>query len=87
MDDIRTSIMDYYEPTFGATIDIRRSKIIDLVHNVSGVSYCRLIKPETGIFFNFNIDDFNQEQLLNYTPEWIYFSADNISIKIFTVGQ
>jgi hypothetical protein len=85
MSDIRSALIDYYEPNFGNNIDMRRSKIIDLVHNVTGVSHCRLIKPETGIFFDFNIDDFTQDQLLNYTPEWIYFTEDDISIKIFTV--
>jgi hypothetical protein len=83
--NIRSSLMEYYKPMFGAAIDIRRSKIIDLVHNVSGVSYCRLIKPETGIFFDFNINDFNQQELLNYSPDWLYFSEDDITIKIFTM--
>ena len=85
MANIKTAIIDYYKDSFGAKIDIRRSKIIDLVHNVTGVSHCRLLKPETGIFFNFNIDDFTQQQLLEYTPEWIYFTEDDIQLKIFTL--
>ena len=86
IDDVKTSIMDYYEPLFGPNIEIRRSKIIDLVHNTAGVSYCRLLDPASGIFFNFNIDDFEQIELMEYTPEWLYFSKDDITINIFTVG-
>ncbi len=83
--NIKTVIIEYYETSFGAKLDIRRSKIIDLVHNISGVSHCRLLEPETGIFFDFNIDDFTQQQLLEYTPEWLYFTEDDITIKIFTL--
>jgi len=87
IDDVKNTIIDYYKDSFGPKIDIRRSKIIDLVHNINGVSYCRIIQPESGIFFNFNIDDFTQEELLEYTPEWIYFNKNDITIKIFTIGQ
>ena len=84
--NIKSTLLNYYKPIFGHKIEIRRSKIIDLVHNINGVSYCRLIEPESGIFFNFNIDEFQQQELLEYTPEWIYFTEDDITIKLFTVG-
>ncbi len=84
--NIKEVIIDYYEEFFGDKIDIRRSKIIDLVHNVYGVSHCRLLKPSAGVFFDFDIDDFTQDELLEYTPEWIYFKEEDISIKIFNAG-
>lgn len=84
---IKSAIIDHYTPTFGVTIDIRRSKIIDLVHNITGVSHCRVLKPETAVFFDFNIDDFTQKQLLEYSPEWMHFTEDDITIKIFTLDQ
>jgi hypothetical protein len=85
--NIKTSIMDYYSDTFGVSIDIRRSKIIDLVHNVDGVSHCRVLKPETAVFFDFDIDDFTQTQLLEYSPEWMHFTKSDITIKIFTLDS
>jgi len=85
IDDVKTAIIEYYQDSFGPKLDIRRSKIIDLVHNINGVSHCRLIQPESGIFFDYNIDDFSQQQLLEYTPEWMYFTADDITIRIFTM--
>ena len=59
-------------------------EIIDVIHNVTGVSYCRLIKPETSIFFKFNIDDFDQQELLEYTPDLVYFTEDDIVINVIT---
>lgn len=85
--DIKTVIIDYYTDSFGSNLDIRRSKIVDLVHNVTGVSHCRLIKPETSIFFNYDIDTFTQQQLLDFTPDWIYFAEDDITINIFTLDN
>jgi len=83
--DIKSTIYDYYKANFGPKLEIRRSKIIDLVHNVYGISHCRILQPESGIFFDYNIDDFEQQELLEYTPEWMYFTEDDITIKIFTV--
>jgi hypothetical protein len=83
--DIKSAIIEYYQDSFGPKIIIRRSKIIDLIHNVDGVSHCRLIKPSSGVFFDYDINEFSQEELLEYTPEWIYFTEDDITIRIFTV--
>ncbi len=83
--NIRSAIYNYYKADFGPKLIIRRSKIIDLVHNVNGVSHCRLLQPESGIFFDYNIDDFEQQELLEYTPEWMHFIEDDIIIKIFTL--
>ena len=85
MADIRSAIFDYYSPDFGPKLVIRRSKIIDLVHNINGVSHCRLLEPSSGIFFDFDINNFEQQELLEYTPEWMHFIEDDITIKIFTL--
>ena len=81
--EIRTTLVETFEGRFGINADLYRSEIIDTVHNVDGVEHCRLIKPESSIFFNFDINDFSQEQLLEYGPEYIYFTSDDITIRIF----
>lgn len=81
--EIRTTLVSAFEGRFGINVDLYRSEIIDVVHNVDGVEHCRLIKPESSIFFNFDINDFSQEQLLEYGPEYIYFTSDDITIRIF----
>jgi hypothetical protein len=85
IDNVRSAIYDYYKADFGPSLVIRQSKIIDLVHNVSGVNHCRLLKPESNIFFDFDIDNFDQQELLEYTPEYMHFVKNDITIKIFTL--
>ena len=53
-----------------------------MIQSVDGVSYCNLIKPDSDIFFNFDLDLFTQDELLLYGPEYLYFTIDNIFIKV-----
>jgi hypothetical protein len=80
---IREALVDAFSSRFGLEANIYRSEIIDVVQEVDGVDHCRLLKPETSIFFNFDIDNFTQEELLQYGPEYVYFTTDNITIRIF----
>jgi hypothetical protein len=49
----------------------------------SGVDHCQLIFPTSDVFFNFDImTDLTQEQLLEYSPEYVYFTITDISLKI-----
>ncbi|MFW9871851.1 MAG: DUF2793 domain-containing protein [Candidatus Thorarchaeota archaeon] len=80
---IRNALLEEFDDRFGINVDIYRSEIIDVVQEVDGVEHCRLIKPESSVFFNFDIDDFTQTELLQYSPEYVYFTEDSISIRIF----
>jgi len=79
---VQEAIYDAFEDRFGTNIEIYRSEIIDVVQNVDGVSHCRLIKPETSIFFNFELTDLTEEQLLRYAPEYIFFKQDEIVVRV-----
>lgn len=80
---IKDALITAFSDRFGINIDIYRSEIIDVVQGVDGVEHCRLIEPESSIFFNFDIDNFTQTELLQYAPEYIYFTEDDIAIRIF----
>lgn len=80
---IREALVEEFTDRFGINVNIYRSEIIDVVQEVEGVDHCRLLEPESSIFFNFDIDDFTQEQLLEYAPEYVYFTEDDISIRVF----
>jgi len=84
IDSIKTAILDRYKDNFGADTTIYRSEIIETIQAVPGVSNCRLIEPKTSIFFNYDIDKFTQQELLDYTPEMVYFTANDISISLIT---
>jgi len=81
-ENIKTAIYDRYKDSFGANITIYRSEIIEIIQSVTGVSNCCLIHPKTSIFFNYDINDFTQGELLAYTPEMVYFNIEDITIKI-----
>ena len=81
--EIRESLVESFEDRFGINVAIYRSEIIDVVQEIDGVEHCRLITPESNIFFNFDINNFTQEQLLQYGPEYIYFNEDSIAIRTF----
>jgi hypothetical protein len=80
---IREALVEAFTDRFGINANLYRSEIIDVVQGVEGVDHCRLIAPESNIFLNFDIDNFTQDQLLQYSPEYLYFTEDDISIRIF----
>ena len=80
---VREALINAFESRFGIEIEIYRSEIIDVVQEVDGVEHCRLIDPASNIFFNFDLINLTQQQLLEYGPEYIYFTKDDIEVKIF----
>ncbi len=83
-DLIRETLVSDFEDRFGIEAPIYRSEIIESVQNVDGVEHCRLITPESNIFFNFDIHEFDQQDLLEYGPEYVYFTTDSIEIRVFS---
>jgi hypothetical protein len=82
--EVRTAVVAAFTSRFGINAFLYRSEIIDVVQEIEGVEHCRLIKPESSIFFDFNLDELTQEELLSYGPEYIFFEADDITIRIFS---
>ena len=79
---IRKTIVETFSDRFGLNANIYRSEIIDVVQQIEGVDHCRLLKPESDVFFNYDLDSFSQEELLRFTPEYVYFTEDDITIRI-----
>ncbi|MCK5601516.1 DUF2793 domain-containing protein [Candidatus Pacearchaeota archaeon] len=80
--EIKSTLLTAFEGRFGGNMELYKSEIIDIVQNIEGVGHCRVVKPESNIFFNFDLKDFTQQELLDYTPEYIYFTEDNIIIRL-----
>jgi len=80
---IREALVEGFTDRFGINAEIFRSEIVDIVQSVDGVDHCRLLTPESSIFFNFDIDEFTQTQLLEYAPEYVYFTEDDVAIRVF----
>lgn len=82
INSVRDAIYDAFSDKFGTNAQIYRSEITDVVQNVDGVSHCRLKKPETSVFFNFELKNLTQEELLAYGPEYVYFTTDSITVRV-----
>jgi len=79
---VQETIYDAFKDRFGTNAFLYRSEIIDVVQDIEGISHCRLILPETSIFFNFELKNLTQSQLLRYGPEYVYFTEDNITVRV-----
>jgi len=84
VEDVKSELYSTFSDRFGPQASIFRSEIIDVVQSVDGVSHCRLIQPTSNIFFNFQLEEFSQEQLLEYGPEYVYFTTDNIVVRVLS---
>jgi hypothetical protein len=78
---IKTELLSAFTSRFGIHATIYRSEIVDTVQSISGVSHCKVIQPATSIFFNTVIDDLDQDDLLEYSPEYLYFTSSSIIIR------
>lgn len=80
---IKNALVQVFRPKFGPNAAIYRSQIIRVVQSIEGVDHCQLIFPTSDVFFNFDImTDLTQEQLLEFSPEYVYFTITDISLKI-----
>ena len=80
---VRETLVEAFADRFGIEVNLYRSEIIDVVQEIDGVDHCRLINPGSNIFFNFDLTELTQDELLEYAPEYIFFTEDSIEIKIF----
>jgi hypothetical protein len=80
---VRETLVESFSDRFGIEAKLYRSEIIDIVQGVNGVDHCRLIKPASNIFFDFDLIELTQDELLEYGPEYVYFTEDSIEVKIF----
>ena len=84
VDSIKTALINYYTPKFGLDINIDRSEISKIARSVSGGLYVEVVKPEIDLRFDYNIsEDFDYEQLIEYTPELVMFTKNSITIRVY----
>lgn len=81
---IKDSLITKFSTRFGPNITLYQSEIIETVQGISGVRNCNLIKPESNIFFNYELSSLTESELLEYSPEYIYFNENSISIRVYS---
>lgn len=81
---VRSTLLTAFTDRFGTNAEIHRSEIITTVQGISGVAYCTLILPQSSIYFNFELEELEEDQLLPYGPEFVYFDSDSIDVRILS---
>jgi len=79
---VRDAIVTEFNDRFGPNVEIYRSEIDETVQNIEGVDHCRIVKPESSIFYSFRLDKLTEDELLEYGPEYVYFTEDSITVRI-----
>lgn len=82
VNNIKEAIIENFLPKLGYDKNIFVSEIINVVHGVYGVTSCKVIKPEHDIFFNYELDQLNHEDLLRYSPQLVYITYSNINVHV-----
>ncbi len=82
MTTIKDTIYSNFSGNFGSNMSLYKSQIVDVVQEIDGVNHLRVIQPVSNIFFDYDISNFTQDELLNYTPEYIHFNTDDITVTI-----
>lgn len=82
INEIKSNLMEHFQTRFGINVNIDRSEIITIIRNTRYVEYCDLIDPSIDLRFEYDIKDLTQEELLDYTPQYIGFTPETISITI-----
>ena len=80
---IKDTLLNEYSENFGNNIDLFRADLTDMIQSIDGINNCRIVKPETDIFFSYEIDDLTQDQLIEYNADYVFFTEDNIRIKVY----
>ena len=84
-DTIKQTLVDHFSPYMGTQKSLDRSEINQVVRDISGVIYCEVLKPEVDIKFLYDINhDLTQQQLIDYTPQYMGFTIDSIEVDIIT---
>lgn len=82
VESIKSKLISEFSDRFGLNIKLYRSEVISVVQCVEGVSHCTLVYPKHDIFFDFDLSDLTEIELLTYAPDYVYFREDDISVNI-----
>jgi len=81
---VKDTLLTEYSSRFGQNVTLYQSEIIKTVQQITGIRNCNLIKPESNLFFEYDLNTLTESELLEYGPEYIYFDVNSISVKVYS---
>lgn len=82
VDKAKEALLTYFKPIFKLDTSIYRSKINDILMNIDGVKYVKVIKPEIDFNYKYKMEDLSFDTLITYTPEYIWFDESHINVRV-----
>jgi hypothetical protein len=84
---IRATVYNYYNATngdtkFGFEVNIYQSEISKVVSGITGVEFCEVTSPDDSIVYDYRREDLSKQQMIEFTPEYLWFRPDDIEIEI-----
>ena len=79
---VKETLINYFADKLGYDKSIYVSDITRTVQDITGVDYCKVLSPEHDIFFNYDFDTFEHEDLLRYSPQLVSVVSSSISVTI-----
>ena len=82
INQVKFKLLTDFSSRFGPNVTLYRSEIIRSVQELEFVNHCNLKKPESNIFFEFSEENMTQTQLLEFSPDYIYFEENSINVTV-----
>jgi len=77
-------IIKEYVNSLGIEESLYLSQIVDRLHNLTDVRYCRIIQPATDIIYRDIMQNLTKADLYTYTPEKLWTRDEDIEILLIT---
>jgi hypothetical protein len=81
--NVKNSLIDGLYTRFNFDSNIFLSEIVKITQGVEGVRNCAITEPTHDIFFNYNLQkDLTQQELLEYSPQLVWFDSTTITVEV-----
>jgi len=80
---VKDTLLTEYTSRFGPNITLYRSELITTIQGITGVSHCNLVNPSSDLFYNFDLYNLTESELMEYGPEYIHFNEDSIFVRVY----
>lgn len=80
---VKDNLINGLYSRFGFDANIYISDLIKIIQSTTGVLNCQIIEPTHDIFFDYDVRaDLTQQELLEYSPQLIWFDSTTITVEV-----
>lgn len=80
---VKDNLINGLYTRFGFDADIYLSDLVRIIQSTTGVLNSQITEPSHDIFFNYDVrKDLTQQELLEYSPQLIWFDSTTITVEV-----